>query len=62
MITGLASRGVQAGHVVPEATVRRRFAHGIENFHHRYQALVDTWLLYDNAANPPALLAEGGLT
>lgn len=58
----VAARVAQGGHAVPEATVRRRFAHGIENFHHRYQALVDTWLLYDNAANPPALLAEGGLT
>ena len=57
----VAARVAQGGHDVPEATVCRRFAHGIENFHDRYQSLVDTWLLYDNAANPPVLLAEGGL-
>ncbi len=58
----VAARVAQGGHAVPEATVRRRFAHGIEYFHHRHQSLVDAWLLYDNAANPPVLLAEGGLT
>jgi len=57
----VAARVAQGGHDVPEATVRRRFVHGIENFHDRYQSLVDTWLLCDNAANPPVLLAEGGL-
>ncbi len=54
----VASRVAQGGHAVPEATVRRRFALGIENFHRRYQSLVDSWLLYDNAANPPILLTQ----
>jgi predicted ABC-type ATPase len=49
----VASRVAQGGHNVPEAILRRRFAHGIENFHNRYKTLVDTWLFYDNAANPP---------
>jgi predicted ABC-type ATPase len=57
----VAARVAQGGHNVPEATVRRRFALGIRNFQQRYRPLVDSWLLYDNAASPPELLATGGL-
>lgn len=56
----VAARVAQGGHAIPEVTVRRRFTLSIENFRQRYQFLVDTWLLYDNAAIPPVLLAEGG--
>jgi predicted ABC-type ATPase len=41
---------------VPEETIRRRFASGIENFHRIYKPLVDTWMHYDNSGNEPILL------
>lgn len=56
----VAARVAQGGHSIPEATVQRRYRAGIMNFHHRYQALVDSWLLYNNADFPPLLLAQGG--
>jgi len=43
----------QGGHDIPEATIRRRFGHGIENFHHIYKPLVDAWGLYDNSGTEP---------
>jgi hypothetical protein len=40
-------------------TIRRRFASGLRNFSHPYRGLVDMWQLYDNASEPPVLIAEG---
>lgn len=56
----VASRVLQGGHDVPEATIRRRFASGLRNFQDLYALLADAWSLYDNAISPPQLLAEGG--
>ena len=53
----VATRVKQGGHNVPEEVVRRRFAHGIQNFE-RYKVLVDSWQLYDNSDAPPVLLDE----
>jgi predicted ABC-type ATPase len=47
----------QGGHNVPEDVIRRRFAHGLQNFE-RYKLLVDDWQLYDNSGAPPVLLDE----
>jgi len=53
----VAIRVRQGGHNVPEDVIRRRFAHGLQNFE-RYKLLVDSWQLYDNSAAPPILLDE----
>lgn len=47
------------GHDVPEATVRRRFRRGIENFHGLYRPAVDRWWCLDGSRVPPQLVAEG---
>ncbi len=57
-IERVAIRVKQGGHNVPEDVIRRRFAHGIENFD-RYKALVDSWQLYDNSGIPAVLIEEG---
>lgn len=57
-IERVAIRVKQGGHNVPEDVIRRRFAHGINNFE-RYKLLVDSWQLYDNSAIPAALIEEG---
>lgn len=51
-----AQRVRQGGHAIPEATIRRRFAAGLENFQRLYAPLVDAWALYDNAGATPVLL------
>lgn len=53
------ARVAQGGHDVPEVTVRRRFARGARNFETVYQALVDSWALYDNSGASPELLDQG---
>lgn len=55
-IARVAQRVRQGGHDVPEATIRRRFAAGRENFEHLYAPLVDAWVLYDNSGAQPVLL------
>lgn len=56
----VASRVMQGGHDIPEATIRRRFAAGMRMFRTLYQPLVDQWLLYDNAGDQPALMDWSG--
>jgi predicted ABC-type ATPase len=49
---------VQAGgHSVPEEVIRRRFKRGIRNFFEIYEPFLDGWLLLDNSALPPDLVA-----
>jgi predicted ABC-type ATPase len=55
-IARVAQRVRQGGHDIPEATIRRRFLAGLENFEHLYAPLVDAWALYDNAGAQPRLL------
>lgn len=55
-IARVAQRVRQGGHDIPEATIRRRFASGRENFERLYAPLVDAWVLYDNAGPKPVLL------
>lgn len=55
-IARVAQRVRQGGHDIPEATIRRRFAAGRENFERLYAPLVDAWALYDNAGATPVLL------
>lgn len=55
-IARVVQRVRQGGHAIPEATIRRRFAAGLENFQRLYAPLVDAWALYDNAGATPVLL------
>jgi predicted ABC-type ATPase len=49
------------GHNVPEATIRRRYKRGAENFFERYRDLMTTWAVYDHSiTNRPVLMAGGG--
>ena len=57
-IERVAIRVRQGGHNIPEDVIRRRFAHGRDNFE-RYKLLVDGWQLYDNSSTPPVLFEEG---
>jgi predicted ABC-type ATPase len=57
-IERVAIRVKQGGHNVPEDVIRRRFAHGLQNFE-RYKLLVDSWQMYDNSGAPTVLLDEG---
>jgi predicted ABC-type ATPase len=47
----------QGGHSIPEATVRRRFRRGIFNFFHKYQPIVDSWVVFDNSEDIPKMIA-----
>lgn len=48
------------GHDIPEAVVRRRYFKGIYNFFHLYQALADSWGVYDNSdGGRPEFVAKG---
>ncbi|MEP7283182.1 MAG: AAA family ATPase [Rubrivivax sp.] len=55
-IARVAQRVRQGGHDIPEATIRRRFAAGRQNFERLYAPRVDAWALYDNAGAKPVLL------
>jgi predicted ABC-type ATPase len=45
------------GHNVPEETVRRRYAKGIQNFFDLYQDRVETWRVYDASGVEPRMAA-----
>lgn len=55
-IRRVASRVAQGGHDIPEITVRRRFAAGLNNFHQLYKPIVDAWLHFDSAESIPQLI------
>lgn len=60
-IERVAARVRRGGHTIPEATIRRRYAAGLHNFHSLYRPLADTWHLYGNLhLDKPELIAEGG--
>jgi predicted ABC-type ATPase len=41
-------RVAAGGHVIPEATIRRRFALGLENLEKHYKAAVDAWYVFSS--------------
>ncbi len=46
------------GHDVPEATIRRRYKRGVENFFALYESLATSWSVYDHSlTNTPHCLA-----
>ena len=61
----IAERVRAGGHDVPPDVVRRRFTRSIYNFFHLYRPLLDSWMLFDNSADFPRLIADeekGNLT
>lgn len=49
------------GHDVTEEVIRRRYVKGVRNFIKLYQALANTWVIYDNSkSGRPLLIARGG--
>jgi predicted ABC-type ATPase len=50
----------RGGHAVPEPTVRRRFHAGLKNFFSLYQAMANTWRIFDNSGTPPPSLVAAG--
>ncbi len=56
----VAERVRMGGHSVPEATVRRRYRAGLQNFFGLYRVLTTSWRVYDNSgAAAPRLVAAG---
>jgi predicted ABC-type ATPase len=54
----VASRVRNGGHNIPENVIRRRYKRGMQNFWQLYEALSDTWALYDNSGDSPELVAD----
>ena len=55
-ITRVAARVAAGGHNIPEATIRRRFKAGLNNFQKIYKELADNWALYDNSGEQPIII------
>lgn len=47
------------GHNIPSVVVQRRYERGLENFFLLYKHLADSWVIYDNSNEEPALVAKG---
>jgi predicted ABC-type ATPase len=58
-IARVAARVAAGGHNIPEATIRRRFKAGLNNFHQLYSPLANSWSLYDNSGDEPKLISRG---
>lgn len=56
-LTRVRARVQEGGHDVPEAVVRRRFERSIRNFLRHYRPLSDSWILFNNAATTPVVIA-----
>lgn len=57
-IARIKDRVAEGGHHVPDEDVRRRFARGLRNFLKVYEALLDSWMLFDNSKMNPILIAK----
>lgn len=55
----VAARVRQGGHDIPEDVIRRRHASGRRSFEETYKALVDNWVLYDNAHGTAVRIDSG---
>lgn len=54
----IRERVLSGGHDVPEAVVRRRFHRSIVNFLEGYRTFADSWMLFDNSGETPAVMAS----
>jgi predicted ABC-type ATPase len=57
-IVRVKDRVAQGGHSVPIADIRRRFARSTEKFFKQYQLLADKWILFNNSAPKPKIIAK----
>jgi predicted ABC-type ATPase len=57
-LSRVQERVLRGGHDVPETVVRRRFGRSIGNFMSHYRQLADTWILFDNSASKPVVIAS----
>lgn len=56
-VARVAQRVRAGGHGVPETTVRRRYAAGLQNFFRLYKDLAASWRAYDASGESPRLIA-----
>jgi predicted ABC-type ATPase len=54
----IAERVSMGGHDVPAEVVRRRFGRGLVNLFHLYRPLLDSWIIFDNSADVPRVIAD----
>jgi predicted ABC-type ATPase len=59
-IDRVAARVRLGGHSVPESTVRRRYARGLENFRRYYRPLATHWRVYNNSRGTRRRLIASG--
>ncbi|MBX2964700.1 MAG: zeta toxin family protein [Cyclobacteriaceae bacterium] len=52
-------RVANGGHNIPDDIIVRRYFRGLKNFFTLYLRLTHTWLVYDNSASLPELIARG---
>ncbi len=57
-VARVALRALAGGHDVPEQTIRRRHAAGLELFRSLYSDVVDGWYVYDARSRTPSLVAS----
>jgi len=57
-ISRIQDRVAEGGHDIPKQDARRRFKRSIHNFFSLYMPLADSWMLFNNAAATPELIAK----
>lgn len=60
-IQRVADRVARGGHSILEEVIRRRYQRGLHNFFLLYQNVADSWIVYNNSATAPELIARKGL-
>lgn len=53
------SRVLKGGHHIPADVIVRRYHRSVENLSSLYIPVADKWLVFDNTAEKPLLIAEG---
>lgn len=59
-IERVKARVAAGGHHIPEDTIRRRYVSGNKNLSDLYLHVCDEWLIIDNSAVPPEVVANKG--
>jgi predicted ABC-type ATPase len=59
-IERVTARVRSGGHDIPEATIRRRYNAGLQNFRKLYLPLADRWRIIDNSRPGFPVIARGG--
>ncbi len=53
------ARVEKGGHNIPPDVIERRYVRGKENFFQRYKDVCDSWIVYNNSHEVPAIVAKG---